>query len=157
NDWIGKARIRGGQVMGTTATLTPGSLGSDGNVEALVLMKLTTAHVPPEVARTLARELAGVWNAWAAGFHATIPGAYPTFAAFPGPIAPPTPAQPIALANASSAGDMGLKAAILAPRLTTALRAHANTIRGGSLDQAVKDLAGWIDGSFQEWKSHTMM
>jgi len=152
NDWIGKARIHGGQVRGPVAVLTPGSLVSDANIEATVLQKLIAAQVPPDVARALARELATAWNGWAAGFQAAIPGAYPSFAAFPGPRAPPTPAAPIALTQGGSAGEMALKAPVLAGKLTSALRTYAGKVRGGSLDQAVKGLAEWIDSSFQEWK-----
>jgi hypothetical protein len=152
NDWIGKARIRGGQVRGPTAILTPGSLISDGNIETTMLQKLIAGRVPPDVARTLARELATAWNAWAAGFQALVPGAYPSFAAFPGPVAPPTPAAPIALAQGSSPGEVSLKASVLAGRLSAALRPYANKVQGGSLDHATKGLADWIDSSFQEWK-----
>jgi hypothetical protein len=152
NDWIAKAQIRGGLVMGPNAMLTPGSLTSDANIEATILQKLTAAQVPPDVARTLARELAAAWTEWAAGFQAQVPGAYPRLAAVPGPVAPPTPAAPIALTQGSSAGELALKAGVLAGKLTTALRGFAFKIQGGSLDQAINGLADWIDTSFQEWK-----
>jgi hypothetical protein len=47
---------------------------------------------------------------------------------------------------------MALKAPMLASKMTSALRMYAGKVRGGSLDQAVKGLADWIDSSFQEWK-----
>ena len=157
NDWIGKARIRGGQVRGPAAILTHGSLISDGNIETMVLQKLIAAQAPPDVARTLAHELATAWNGWAAGFQAQVPGAYPSFAAFPGPVAPPTPAAPIALAQGSSPGEVSLKASVLAGKLSSALRPYANKVQGGSLDQATKGLADWIETSFQEWKGLTKL
>jgi hypothetical protein len=153
NDWIGKARIRGGQVKGPDATLTPGSLVSDGNIETMVFQKLISSQVPAEIARAVATELAAAWNAWAAGFQIQVPGAYPSFAAFPGPIAPPTSARPIALAQGTSAGEASLKASVLAAKLVPAVRAQAIKGRGGAPDQAMKSLAAWIDSSFQEWKS----
>ncbi len=156
NDWIGKARVRGGQVKGPDAALTPGSLVSDGNIETIVLEKLMAARVPAEVGRAVARELAAAWNAWAAGFQVQLPGAYPRFAAFPGPKAPPTPAPPVALAQGMSAGEGALKAAVLAGKLATALRMHAGKIRG-SPDQAAKSLAEWVESSFQEWKGLTKL
>lgn len=156
NDWIGKARIRGGQVKGPDAALTPGSLVSDGNLETIVLEKLMAARVPAEVGRAVARELAAAWNAWAAGFQVQLPGAYPRFAAFPGPKAPPTPTPPIALAQGMSAGEAALKAPVLAGKLATALRAQAAKI-GGSPDLAAKSLAEWVESSFQEWKGLTKL
>jgi len=152
NDWIDKAHIRGGQVRGPDATLTRGSLVSDGNIERIVFQKLIAAHAPTEIARVLAKELAAAWNAWAAEFQMQIPGAYPTFAAFPGPKAPPTSAPPIALAQGTSGGEVALKAAVLAGKLAPALRMHATKLRGGSPDQAIKSLAEWVESSFQEWK-----
>jgi hypothetical protein len=156
NDWIGKARIQGGQVKGPDAALTPGSLVSDANIESAMLQKLVAARVPAEIARTLAKELAGAWNGWAAGFQVQVRGAYPKFAAFPGPRAPPTPAPPIALTQGASAGEPLLKASALAGKLTTALRAHAAKIHG-SPDNAIKSLAEWVDGSFREWKGLAKM
>jgi hypothetical protein len=158
NDWIGKAQVRGGMVMGPNASLTPGSLSSPAPIEPMILQKLLPARVPPEVAVALARELAAAWNAWAAGFQAQLPGVYPQLAAVPGPVAPPTPAAaPIALTQGSSAGEFALKAPVLAAKLTTALRGFAAKIQGGSLDQAMKGLAEWVDASFQEWKGAVRM
>ncbi|MGE0116918.1 MAG: hypothetical protein AB7S71_15515 [Dongiaceae bacterium] len=157
NDWIGKARIRGGQVKGPDAMLTPGALVSDGNIESIMLERLNAARVPAEIARILARELAAAWNAWAAGFQAHLPSAYPSFAAFPGPMAPPTPAPPIALARGSSVGETSLRASVLAGKLGPALRLHTTKVRGGSPDQAIRSLAEWVDISFQEWKGLTKL
>jgi hypothetical protein len=154
NEWIGKARIRGGQVDGPAANLTPGSLVSDGNIESTVVQKLIGSQVPSEIARALARELAAAWNAWAAGFQMRIPSAYPSFAAFPGPVAPPTPAAtgPIPLSNGSSTGEAGLKASILANKLGSAVKLYTGKAGGGSPDQALKNLANWVESSFAEWK-----
>ena len=156
NDWIGRARIQGGQVRGPAAILTPGSLASDVNIEASVMQKLINARVPPDVARTLGHELAAAWNGWASGFQAQIPGAYPSFAAFPGAKAPPTPTGPISLGQGGSAGEVALKAPVLAGKLASALRMHAGKVRG-SPDSAMKGLADWIDASFQEWKGLTKL
>jgi hypothetical protein len=154
NEWIGKARIQGGQVDGPTANLTPGSLVSDGNVESKVVQKLIDSQVPSEISRALARELAAAWNDWAAGFQMRIPSAYPSFAAFPGPVAPPTPAVtgPIALSKGSSVGEAGLKASILVNKLGSAVKLYAGKAGGGPPDQALKNLANWVESSFVEWK-----
>ena len=154
NEWIGKARIRGGQVMGPTANLTPGSLVSDGNIESKIMQKLIGSQVPSEIARALAKELAAAWNGWAAGFQMQILSAYPTFAAFPGPVAPPTPAAtgPVPLSNGSSAGEAGLQSSILVYKLGSAVKLHAGKASGPP-DQALKNLANWVESSFAEWKS----
>jgi hypothetical protein len=158
NDWIGMARIRGGQVNGPNAMLTPGSLASDANLESTIFQKLTVAQAPPDVARSLARELAAAWNGWAAGFQMPLPGAYPTLAAFPGPLAPPTPTiRPMPLAAGVSSGEVGLKAVVLLPRLAQALQPYTMRFRGSSPDEALKVLATWIETSFVEWKNMAML
>jgi hypothetical protein len=159
NEWIGKARIQGGQVNGPTAILTPGSLVSDGNIESTIVQKLTGSQVPAEISRALAKELAAAWHDWAAGFQIRIPAAYPSFAAFPGPMAPPTPAAtgPVALSNGSSSGEAGLRAPILANKLSSAVKLYAGKVGGGAPDQALKKLASWVEISFTEWKSMAKM
>ena len=154
NEWIGKARIQGGQVNGPAATLTPGSLVSDVNLEREIAQKLGASSLPPEVSQVLARELAAAWNQWAAGFQLKLPKAYPSFAAVPGPAAPPTPAAAgaIPLSQGNSTGESSLAAAILANRLASALRGSAIRFGAASVDQAVKSLAIWIDSSFTQWK-----
>jgi len=75
NEWIGIARIKDGQVRGTEAILTPGSLSSGTSIEIAVLQRLVGSKVPVEIARVLAKELASAWNGWAAGFtlHRSLP------------------------------------------------------------------------------------
>jgi hypothetical protein len=154
NEWIGKARIQGGLVKGPAATLTPGSLVSDANIERDVVQRLIASKVPAEISQALAKELAAAWKQWAEGFTLHLPNAYPSFAAFPGPAAPPTPTATgaIPLSMGSSTGEASLTAAVLANRLGSALRLHALKISGGSPDQAAKSLATWIEGSFSQWK-----
>ena len=153
NEWIGSARIKGGQINGPSATLTPGSLVSDGNIESRILQKLSGSQVPAEIARALAKELAAAWNDWAKGFQMTIPKAYPSFAAFPGPVAPPTPALgAFAVSLGSSVGETSLRASVLAGKLASAVRVSAGKAGAASSDQALKILADWVESSFNEWK-----
>jgi hypothetical protein len=158
NEWVGKARIQGGTVRGPSATLTPGSLVSDMNLETRMVHLLADSHVPRDVAVALARVLANAWKEWAAGFQIHLPKAYPTLAAVPGRFAPPTPvASAPSLSQGSSPGEASLKAPLLASRLSSALQMHATKVPGGSLDTATKNIANWVDGSFGEWKAGVKM
>lgn len=157
NEWIGKARIQGGTVKGPSAVLTPGSLVSETNIEARMVQILGGSRVPRDIAAALARVLAGAWNEWAAGYQIQIPKAYPSFAAVPGRVAPPTPAsQAPPLSQGNSRGEASLKAPLLTQRLAAALGMPAANAAGGSSD-AVKNLASWVEGSFSEWKAGTTM
>jgi hypothetical protein len=153
NEWIGRARIQGGNVSGATAILTPGSLVSDVNIEARMMEILAGWRVPPGISSTVAKVLAASWNDWALGFQIQIPGAYPSFMAVPTPTVPPTRAAvspPLSLG--SSAGETSLKAQVLASRLDSALRAYSMKGSGGT-EPAMQNLAAWVEGSFNQWKS----
>ena len=154
NEWIGRARIQGGTVRGPSATLTPGSLVSDTNLEMRMVNLLENSHVPRDIAMALAKVLANAWKEWAAGFQIHIPKAYPTLAAVPGRFAPPTPVTGApSLSQGSSHGEASLKAPLLANRLASALQIHATKVPGAGPDTAIKGLANWVDASFSEWKA----
>ncbi len=153
NEWIGRARIQGGRVSGPTAILGPGCLVSDTNIETRVLQILTSSQVPREISAALAKVLAGAWNDWAAGFQIVLPTAYPSFAAFPGPFAPPTPAAVApSISQGNSVGEASLKARLLVNKLNLALRIHPKRVPGTTPEQAMQSLADWVEGSFNEWK-----
>lgn len=154
NEWIGRARVRGGRVQATDAVLTPGSLTSDIHLEEAVVQRLIRARVPDAVGRSVAHVLAAAWNGWAAGFQLRLPGAYPTFAAVPAPFAKPTPAADtrVSLAQGSSPGEMALRAPMLTSALVTSVKPHARTMGSGSPEPAMARLATWVETSFQAWK-----
>jgi hypothetical protein len=111
NDWILASYVQGGWVRGPNAELTPGSLKSSVDIEQRLTQALTTGKVPAAIARALAKELGSAWRAWADGFRLSLAGAYPKFAAVPGPMAPPTPAQgAFPISRGTSAGEQRLGA-----------------------------------------------
>ncbi len=156
NQWLAVAVVQGGKISATTAVLPPGSLVCPMKIEPLLLQRLLQGQVPPEIARVLARALSSSWDEWASLFSITMPGAFPSFAAFPGPMAPPTPAIPVPLAAATAAGEAFLKAPIVSAKLIGALKPFA-TKATGSLESAVKSIAAWLEGSYNDWKSSTII
>lgn len=158
NEWILRSRVRGGVIRGPNAELTPGSLTSDVNFERVILQEMTAAGAPAQVAQIFARELWTAWKAWADGFRLHLPGAFPKFAAFPGPQAPPTrsPQPGFALARGSSIGDPRLQAATLHSRLSAALRSAAGR-EAAALDAELTRLTTWVDASFRDWKASAQL
>jgi hypothetical protein len=153
NDWILASRVQGGRIMGPNAELTPGSLVSHVDFEQTIVQSLAAAKAPAPLAQTLARELYSAWKEWSDGLRMILPGAYPTFAAFPGPYAPPTPAaQAYPLSQAMSPGEYRLQAAVCLARLRTALQPYLSRDTGG-FEKEFSGLANWIEGSFREWKA----
>lgn len=149
-DWIAESRIQGGEVQGPDARLGPGSLTSTHCFEPRMMSSLRRAGADPAVASRLARELWGAWSAWAEGFQVQLPGAFPTLAAVPGPVAPPTPPArgviPISLGM--STGEMRLSAPILSSNLKRAI-ASGRTETSMNVD----GLAQWVGRAFSQWKS----
>ncbi len=77
-------------------------------------------------------------------------GLEPQLAAFPGPAAPPIAGRgAFALSQGNSAGESGLRANILLPKLSGALR--SNLKPGTGAKEAIEQVAIWVDTSFQEW------
>ncbi|MEX2302218.1 MAG: hypothetical protein WD733_14860 [Bryobacterales bacterium] len=151
NEWIGRAQIQGGRVIGPNAELTPGSLISAVNFEPLMIEAMTKANVPSDIARAFAGELWGAWKEWAEGFRMLLPGMYPQLAAFPGPMAPPIPGRgTFPLSQGSSTGEQRLHPGMLSMKLTAALRLHVKA--GSGAKEAIEQVVKWIDSSFQEWK-----
>jgi hypothetical protein len=157
NEWIGRARIQGGKVSGSSALLTPGSLTSDTNIEMRMLQILSSSQIPRGVSAALAEILAAAWNDWANGFRIQLRNAYPSFVAIPGHAAPPTRAvaEP-PLSEGSSTGEASLKAPFLSSKLSSALRIYV-TKGQESPDQAMDGLAIWVEGSFTDWKNLTKL
>jgi hypothetical protein len=154
NEWILGARVRGGVIQGPNAELTPGSLTSDVSFESVIAQSMTSAGAPALVSQAVARELWSAWKEWADGFRMSIPGAFPTFAAYPGPQAPPTPAAQAGypLVRGTSPGEYRLQAATLQSRLNAALRTAAGRDLTAMSTEVVR-LTTWIESSFRDWKS----
>lgn len=150
NAWIGNARISGGVVNGPMVELRPGSLASTESLENSVLQAMTRGAVHAGIARVLATTLSAAWQDWAAGFQLRA-AAFPTLAAVPGPVAPPTMGVPVPLRQGSSTGEASLSRVSLSGRLSAALRGHAGR-EAASMEKAMDGLAQWVEGSFQDWK-----
>jgi hypothetical protein len=151
NEWISRARVQGGTVNGAAATLTPGSLVSDVNLETR-MGEILSSWQAPQASMTIARVLAAAWNEWAAGYQLHVPGAYPKFMAVPAPHAPPTRAAVSPpLSQGSSAGEVSLHAPALANRLVATLR-MSPMAAAGPPEPAMQNLATWVENSFNQWK-----
>jgi hypothetical protein len=152
NEWILRARVGLGRIQGPNAEITPGSLSSDVNFEPTLRDGMTATGAPSLVSQFIARELAGAWKEWADGFRMSLPGAFPGFAAFPGPQAPPTRSARASypLSMGSSAGEHRLRAISIQTRLASALRASAGR-EASEMETEVRRLANWIDLSVRDW------
>lgn len=155
NEWITAARFDNGRINGPNLQILPGGLQSPISLEAKILPAMTKAGVPPRIATPLSQALASAWSSWAAGFQLTAL-AFPTFAAVPGPVAPPTPSVPILLRNAASPGESFLRSSVLSATIIQSLQSQ-RSLASGDMLKAINSLAQWVDMSFQEWKANVVI
>lgn len=104
--WLKMATIVGVIITGPVGMVTPGMV--QGPPLGPLILAKAPMKTPQEqkYSNAIANALGTVWQAW----HLAIVGTlqYPAFAAFPGPVAPPTPNVPIPLAALPSPGEVGL-------------------------------------------------
>lgn len=104
--WMKMTPIAGVIINGPVGTLFPGC------VTGPPLMPLIFATAPKRTpqelkySRAISNAIGTLWLPWHMGLAGTL--MYPPFAAFPGPLAPPTPNVPLPLAAFSSPGETGL-------------------------------------------------
>ena len=111
DQWMKLTTIAGVVINGPSGMLLPGSvLGPP--LSPLILSKApqaTSYELKYSVA--IANAFGTAWQTWQAGLMGNL--MYPSFAAFPGPVAPPTPNVPVPLMMLSSPGETGLSASAL--------------------------------------------
>lgn len=113
--WMKMASVAGLTINGPVGNILP------GGVIGPPLAPLIMAHAPREKKQNLkystaiANAIDVQWQKW----HMGLTGAlmYPSFAVFPGPMAPPMPNAPIPLIALSSSGESGLSPGALKNRM----------------------------------------
>lgn len=105
-EWIAGASIPKGRcrVDGPAATAGPGAVTSSATLSGRVEKALRKAGAPGSVAKAWDAAFVASWTTWAKGV--TLPGLpwYPSFSAYPGAEAPPTPNVPSPLGTLVSRG-----------------------------------------------------
>ena len=109
--WMKMTSVAGVMITGPTGMLMPGNV--IGPPIGPLILATAPKNTPQEMkySNAIANAFNTLWQGWAAGLMGTL--MYPPFAAFPGPVGPPTPNVPIPLIAFSSAGEAGLSAGSL--------------------------------------------
>jgi len=92
--WAALARLTGVQVNGPTAA---GGRLIGPDLGGPIHLAMREAGMPDDAARRFGRGVNAAWKAWADTVQVGGMPWYPAFAAFPGPVAPPTPNVPCPL------------------------------------------------------------
>jgi hypothetical protein len=148
--WATTCVFQGVSVVGPVANILPGNLVG-AEMGALIL-----AHDPPRnssrqsmMSASIAEGLSQQWKLWHSLISASLP-LYPSFAAFPGPMAPPTPNIPVMLQQLPSGGDKGMERGNLAAEMLK------NGGRGDAFAPGIYNaIASAIEDTFKLWKQTT--
>jgi hypothetical protein len=151
DNWMKLSSVAGLLIMGPTGQLPPGS------VLGPPLMPLIFASAPKnssqetKYSQAIASALGQGWQMWQAGLTGVL--MYPAFAAFPGPMAPPTPNVPVPLITLASAGESALSPAVLKDQMMANL-GDSKAQHAGDLFDA---LSKAFSTCFQTFKASTMV
>lgn len=148
--WASMTMVQHGSVQRTDALIPPGGLTSGMAFDHLLQASLLEADVPADVARALSARLWKSWKQWADGFTIQLPGLFPMFATYPGPMAPPTPG--VGMTPVSRGLSTGA-AALTGVRLGPELEANVPGTGGDERRRALRELADWVEETFQSWKA----
>lgn len=111
--WQSQAVLKNVVINGSTAV---GGSVTGPALQPVIEQTMAEVGVPAAVAKAFAAPVSSAWSTWASSLR--VPGLswYPSFASFPGPVAPPAPNVPTPLmalgGNASPLSAASLKASI---------------------------------------------
>jgi hypothetical protein len=148
--WQSTASLVGVTVMSVTAI---GGQLVGPPLLPLMIGAMTADGTPPEVAIAFAAAASNNWLTWASSVRVPALPWYPSFAAFPGPVAPPMPNVPSPLA-ALTTTPVALSSGVVSMQVTGMLGARG-------IDPVWRDAAGafgtFLERNFIVWQASTMV
>lgn len=141
--WSCAVRFTNSSIDGSELYTPPGSLEGPSFGDVIV-DEITALDVPVQIAVSFAGPVWSGWEHWSMTFSISSCPAFPSFAAFPGPQAPPTSAQPIPLTMASFERDM-LEADTLEAQILSRLGEYRED---PDAQRVVAEFAQWFDECF---------
>jgi predicted aconitase with swiveling domain len=144
--WVSQVMVTKGLIQVSRVTISPGGLNEPA-FEALVVVRMTTAGVDPDIAGAFAKGVWQGWREWARGFTISQEGVFPQFANWPGQFAQSRSQRPIML-SASRAGRHHLSRSLVSAKVLAKLGRHAGE---PGAEKAVNAFAGWLETQFNDW------
>jgi hypothetical protein len=120
--WMNSAVISGVMINGPIGVLAPGNVVGPPLAPYILMQAPNNSPQELKYSTSIANAIGEAWQTWHLGLSGVL--SYPAFAAFPGPVAPPTPALPMPLGAFASSGDFMLSGAVLAAKMTSNLADH---------------------------------
>jgi hypothetical protein len=149
--WLNAASITGVIINGPTGMLMAGNV--IGPPLGPLILTSAPQSTPMEIkySNAIANAFNTQWQAWHMGLTGVL--MYPAFAAFPGPVAPPTPNIPAPLIAFSSAGEPGLSSGTL----KNAMLANLGDPQAMHAPELFDAIATAFSTLFQLFKTTTMV
>jgi hypothetical protein len=149
--WMKMAMIAGVIVNGPMGTLLPGGVTGPPLTPLILPTAPRNTSQDTKYSNAIAGAFGTLWQAWHMGLTGTL--MYPAFAAFPGPMAPPTPNIPIPLIAFSSPGESGLSPGTLKSTMEANL-ADPEALHASDLFDAIANAFNTV---FQVVKTSTLV
>jgi hypothetical protein len=148
--WMRIASVSALTINGPIGTLLPGGVVGPP-LQPFILAKAPQAtEMESEYSRAIAKAVSNGWQYWQQGLSGVLN--YPTFAAAPMPMAPPTPNTPAPLVTLGSSGEGALTPLPLKNAMSAALQKDGQ--HAGALFEAV---AQSFYSHFQTFKTSTLV
>lgn len=111
DNWMKMVMLTGAIINGPVATLIPGGFVSAPLLPLILAKAPKKTPMEAKYSMAIANAFSTAWQTWQMGLSGVL--MYPPFAAFPGPMAPPTPNVPVPLVTLASPGEAMLAPATL--------------------------------------------
>ncbi len=145
-EWLKRSQVTILVINGPTGTVKPGGLRSRSDFRTTMVSRMTQSGAPPQVIAAFSGPLARAWNAWFEGYQVQLK--YPSFAAVPGPAAPPTPCIPQPMKAGASLNAHRLTSVALEREIRAAL---GKTVMEDRASESVYQFAKWFADRFSVW------
>lgn len=149
--WMKMTSVAGMLINGPVGLVLPG--GVMGPTLLPFILSSAPVKTPQEVrySQAIAIAISQGWQMWQLGLMGML--MYPSFAAFPGPMAPPTPNVPLPLVALSSPGEAGLSASML----KTVMMSYLGDPTAQHAQDLFDAIAKAFNTCFQTFKASTMV
>jgi hypothetical protein len=148
--WMKMASVSALTINGPIGTLLPGCVVGPPLKPFILAKALQSTEMEREYSQAIAEAVSNSWKTWQQGLSGVLN--YPSFAAAPMPMAPPTPNTPAPLVTFGSSGEGALTPVPLKNAMTTALQKDGQ--HAGALFEAV---AQSFYSHFQTFKTSTVL
>lgn len=149
--WMKMAMIGGVIINGPTGMLLPNSVSGPSLTPMILATAPKSTTQETKYSNAIANAFGTLWQTWHSGLMGML--TYPAFAAFPGPVAPPTPNIPIPLMALSSPGESGLSP----DSIKGAMEANLGDPKALHASDLFDAIAKAFNTIFQVFKSSTLV